>query len=270
MGGTPGSGRRAPRSSTTILVRWRPLIELEVALFTTFGLLLGTVAWWTWKQRLQAEKQAETSAELAGLGREVRGIAHDLSTLLTALGPNIRSAVESQEPDSEALHDVERATEAAQSLLNVLRGKPRDASAPTSIEGIARFVAALLKRGFPEIYLSVDGDLCFLGTDGDALRVVQNLALNAIREASHIEGGQVLIRLSNGELRVTNPVRNPALLDAKIYEERVSHSGSSGLGLGIARAAAARIGWTLRHEVVGERVSFIVTAAPAIDARALH
>jgi signal transduction histidine kinase len=246
------------------------MIELEVAIFTAFGLLLGTVAWWTWKQRLQAEKQASTSAELAGLGREVRGIAHDLSNLLAALGPNLRSAIESHEVESEMLDDVERATEAAQSLLDVIRGKPRDVSAPASIEGIVRFVAALLKREFPEIYVQVDGDLRFIGTDGDALQVVQNLVLNAIREASKIRGGQVQIQLSDGELRITNPVRAPALLDARIYDERVSHSGSSGLGLGIARAAAARIGWTLRHEVRGARVTFVVERARAADAAALH
>lgn len=246
------------------------MIELEAAIFTVFGLLLGAVTWWSWKQRRHAEQQAATSAELAGLGREVRGIAHDLSNLLTVIGPNLRSAIESREVETEILEDVERATGAAQSLLNVIRGKPRDVSAPTSIEGMVRFVAALLKREFPEIYVKVDGELRFLGTDSDALQVVQNLVLNAVREASKIPGAQVRIHLSDGALRITNPVRAPSLLDANIYDERVSHSGSSGLGLGIARAAAARLGWTLRHEVSGERVSFVIESAPAVDARALH
>jgi signal transduction histidine kinase len=246
------------------------VIELEVALFTVFALLLGTVTWWSWKQRLQAEKQAATSAELAGLGREVRGIAHDLSNLLSSLEPNLRSAIESHELEPEMLEDVERATSAAKSLVDVIRHKPRDATKPASVEGIARLVASLLKRQYPEIYVVAEGELFYLGTDGDALQVVQNLVLNAVREATAVGKGSVQIRIVDGGLRITNRVRSPSQLDGRIYDERVSHSGSSGLGLGIARAAAARIGWTLRHEVNGDRVTFVVETAPSVEAHALH
>jgi len=62
-------------------------------------------------------------------------------------------------------------------------------------------------------------------------------------------------------LRISNPVRDPSLLDAGIWEQGVSRRGSSGQGLAIARRCADRIGWRLRHEVEGQRVCFIAELA---------
>ena len=134
-----------------------------------------------------------------------------------------------------------------------------------SVEGIVRLAIALLRSQKTPIHLEVTGVLHYGGADIDALRVVQNLLVNAVREAARAEG-EVRVELADGVLRITNPVAHG--VPARLWEEGVSGASSTGLGLTIARDAARKIGWQLRHELDGSRVSFVVTPAPTKEVRA--
>jgi len=239
---------------------------IEVMLFTAFGVLLGGFAFWTWQQRQQAERQARMNEQLALLGKEVRSIAHDMNQLFSVMIPNLQVARDaSPEELPEVLRSIERAAETANTLVQALKGGRHDPTGRTSAEGIVRLAIALLRSQETPIHLEVRGVLHYRGADIDALRVVQNLLFNAVREAARAEG-EVRVELSDGVLRMTNPVASG--VPARLWEEGVSGGGSSGLGLTIASDAATKIGWRLRHELEENRVSFVVTPAPTKEVRA--
>lgn len=223
------------------------MIELEVVISTAFALLLGTVTWRVWQQRVDAQHQADANAEFVVLGRGMRAIADDLAKELAVLDPTLRSAIASDELQPSALDAMTRAVCGAQSLVNVLRGKPRDTAVPTSVEGVVRLVAALLRPTFPEISVTVDGQLSFVGRTVDAMRVVRNLILNVILGAPDGEHRQVRVHISDRALSITIEANEGVLLRNYSAEDRFTDNGSSGLS--IVRTAAARLGWTLCRSV---------------------
>ena len=241
----------------------------EVVLFTVFGLLLGGLAFWTWQQRQQAERQARMNEQLATMGKEVRSIAHDMNQLFSVILPNLQVARDAS-PDElpEVLRSIERAAETANTLVQALKGQQRsDATGRASAEGIVRLAIALLRGQKTPIHLKVSGVLHYRGADIDALRVVQNLLFNAVREAART-GGAVNVGLSDARLRVTNPIEGAP--PARLWDAGVSGRGSSGLGLSIAREAANKLGWRVHHEVAGSELTFVVTQAAVDEARALN
>jgi signal transduction histidine kinase len=242
----------------------------ELLVFTAFALILAGSAWWTWKERQDALARAQASAELAALGVGVHSIAHDLQNLFTVIVSNLASVSQlSPDEQHEALRDVEAAARSASVLVQAMRGNaPNSPGRPGSAEGVVRLTVALLRGNGVPIDLQIDGDLTYMGQDADAVRLVQNLLFNAVREASHISRARVRVELDRRGLRVRNPVRDPSQLDSRIYEEGVSHSGSSGKGLAIARRAAEQLSWVLRHEVHGMDVVFYVEPRVALDTAA--
>jgi signal transduction histidine kinase len=239
------------------------LMWTEMALFTAFALLLCFVMWWVWKQRQIALRQAAMDEKLTILGRGVRDFAHDLLNSLHVMRVRIEQAREGQTELVDLLDGLDQTTRSAQVLVHAMRGDQESVSISTkSAEGAVRLAVALLGGSGVPIEVTVGGTLWFRGTDVDALRFFQNLLANAVREAGEIEGGTVHVTIADGLVRMTNPVRDPTLLDDTIYEEGVSHSGSAGLGLAVAREVAGRLGWRLRHEVVDQEVTFLVEELP--------
>lgn len=233
------------------------MLELEIAIFTMFALLLGAVTWRVWQQRVEAEQQAAASAELAVLGSGIGAVAHDLSTLLEGLAQSLRSAITDHESQRSGLEAAARAIDGAQSMLDVLRGKPRDPAAPVSVEGVVRLVVALVRPTFPWISITVEGELRFRGKSADAMRVVHHLILSAIVRALDAENGNVRVHISDGMLSITSEATEPALDDRAGERGALLDSDSSGLDPSLV-AAAACIGWGLRHGVDGGGVSFVV------------
>ncbi|MBI2898469.1 MAG: hypothetical protein HYY06_33265 [Deltaproteobacteria bacterium] len=241
---------------------------IETLLFTLFGLLLGASIWWTWRQRQMAQKQAEMNEQLATLGKTVDGVAHDIAQLAGVLALSLEAA--KGEPPEEARRtysDAEQAARAVRSLIDAVRRRPEQArSGPGSVDGILRMTVALMKRAkAPLAVPCIEGDLAFDGAEIDAIRVIQNLLSNAVREAEKIPGAIIDVVLRDGLLTVTNPVVDPSKLDDGIYEWGLSRSGSSGTGLAASRELAAKLGWTIRHVVEGSSVTFIVERAPAVE-----
>jgi len=232
----------------------------EILIFTLFALLLGALVWWMWQQRELARRQSETTAELAALGKGIRALAHDLRLnleMIVATTQRARLTTPGELP--EVLGGLEQAARGAVELVRTLGGEPQaEAAQVASAEGVVRLGVILLRSAGVPLELHTTGTLRFLGPDSDALRVVQNLLSNAVREAAWIAGGHVRIEIGDGRLLISNPVRDPALLDDRIYQEGVSYAGSAGVGLSTATQAAARVGWSLRHEVRDGEVCFFV------------
>ena len=235
--------------------------------FTLFAIALGWAVWWTWRQREAARKQAElaerqasTNAELAVLGERVKTVAHDVDNLFAILLSNLSSADGlSPEELREMLSDVQRAASSASRMIRAIRNAKVGPGGERSVEPIVQLVAALIGRGDVPIEVEHKGKLTYVGSEEDALRVVQNLVVNATREARAIQGARVRIVVEEGALRVSNPTRTPDLLGEHIYEDGVSGAKSSGLGLGIVRQRAAAIGWGVKHTVQGDEVCFSLT-----------
>jgi signal transduction histidine kinase len=234
----------------------------EVLVFTLFALLVGTMVWWMWQQREVARHHAQATAELAALGQSMRALAHDLRfsmDIIVATTERARTITPGGLP--EVLGSLELAARSAAEMVGSMDG-PAARRKLASAEGVVHLgVITLRSLGVP-IDLRVDGMIRFSGTEPTALRVVQNLLANAVHETSQIAGGRVRVEIGDGRLRITNPVRNPELLDDSIWREGVSHTGSEGLGLSATRQAAARVGWTVRHEVAERDVAFVVEEQP--------
>lgn len=237
---------------------------IETLVFTLFGLLLGVSVWWIWRQRQVAQRQAEMNERLATLGKTVDGVAHDLSNLANIIAINLETfRIQPAGDARELFGDVEQAARAVRNLVDACRS--RSGTAPPrqgSVDGILRMTIALMRRAGAQIAPFYEGDLLFDGGEVEALRVIQNLLSNAVRETQKIPQSIVKVVLREGQLAITNPVLDAAKLDDRIYEYGVSHSGSSGAGLNVSREIAARLGWTLRHEVQGDSVTFILERAP--------
>ncbi len=222
---------------------------IEAQLVCAFGLVLGGSNYWAWKQRERAQREADRNAMLAAIGANVRGLAHDLADLLTVIEFHLSELTDTDDQTRrEATETIERAVTSANTLLRALESSTSDARGLGSVEGVVRLTAALLRSQGPPVHLSVDGDLRYDGPDIHAVRLVQNLMFNAVRE-TRIAGGEVTVHIDDHELSITNPIDDPEKLSDTIYREGVSHRGSTGLGLAVVRQSAEHLGWSLRHEV---------------------
>lgn len=240
------------------------MMWFEVGIFTAFALFLGTVVVWMWRQRAAAEAQAKTQEQLALLGREVRGIGHDFRNLLAIVMSNLEAARTAKPAAlAEILHDLGLATHSAKRMTDVLVGT-KGADGPGSTEGVVRLAVAIARRS-GGIALEVGGDFPFRGDGLDALRLVLNLLVNATRETAAFPDEAVQVTLDARSLRVTNRLREGTRLDDAVYSEGKSGRSSSGLGLGIARETAKRLGWSVRHEVADGWVTFVVEPLPQLS-----
>jgi len=241
------------------------MIWLEIALVTLFVLGIGILLWWSWRNRLLAEEQARANAEFAALGRGTLALVHDLRQTVQRLVTDIeraRGLAPGELP--QVLDSAGVAAQGVKQILESVRGDAALEPPDGSVEGVVRLASLLFAGAGVPIEVRVVAPLAFRGTVASALPVVQNLLSNAVREAGKVEGGRVLVEVDAESLRITNPVRDPRLLDDRIYDNGVSHCGSDGIGLGVARDAAARLGWVLGHEVHGDSVTFFAeTRAPA-------
>jgi hypothetical protein len=127
------------------------------------------------------------------------------------------------------------------------------------MEGITRLGVALMRSEAKGIELLVDGDFRYRGTDVDALRIVQNLLINAVREAQQVRLGKVTVRLDADSLRITNPIRKGLHLPASIWDPGVSLWGSTGVGLSVVRDTATRIGLAVSHDATEDEVTFVLS-----------
>jgi signal transduction histidine kinase len=221
--------------------------------------------WWTWRKRYAAELRAERAdreasarAELADLGRAAHALAHDLGNLLALVHINASAAelLERQQA-REALVQVKEAARSAYRMFEQWRGTGAPSS-PESAAVLVTTLCGLLRRTGLRVETRIEGAPRFDGNDADAVCALENLLLNAAREAIRAGQPEIQVAVTDAQIRITNPVRDAEHLDERIYEEGVSFEGSTGRGLTIARAAAERVGWRIFHAVSDDRVTFVI------------
>ena len=238
---------------------------VSAAVLSSFAVTTAWAIWWMWRRRYDAEERArradaEASAkrELADFGRAAHSLAHDLGNLLALvhIGASAAALLERQQA-REALTDVKEAARSAYRIFEQWRG----AESPSSDESAAAFattLCGLLRRTGLRVEARIEGAPRFDGADADAACVLENLLLNAAREAVLAGRPRIDLAMNEREIRIENPIRDAERLDERIYEEGVSFEGSSGRGLTMAREAGQRIGWRIVHAVTDDSVTFLV------------
>ena len=227
---------------------------------------------WVAMRRRRGAPPAASADAVGALGAPaLDGVTHDLQNLFHAILLRLGEASHLPPDDlAEVLAEVQDAMHVASTMVRAMNGEAGMRGAGVvSLEGIVRLLARVHRAPDVPVHVSSRAPFVFAGACyADALHVVQNLLVNAVREARLARGGGVRVVVDRGGLRVTNAVRPGARLDDSIYERGVSFSGSTGHGLHVARAAAARLGWTLHHERHGGAVTFVVAPASPRVARA--
>lgn len=233
-----------------------------------FALIGAWAIWWTWRGRFEAETiarhalaEAESNRELADAGRAASDLAHDLGNLVAIMHLNVQQLDgQGRELAEDVVRDVQHACIAMYQVLEQWRGGRGQLAVPSSAVFL-RTLSSLLGRTGLDVALRIDTPLAHDGSDEDVVRVLENLLLNAGREAVRARDPHVEVEMTAEHIRISNRVRDPDRLDERIYEEGTSYEGSTGRGLAIARAAASRVGWRVGHAVDGDRVTFRVEPA---------
>lgn len=232
-------------------------------------IVIVVALWRIWVARARETRRADeaerSAAEVTARAEEAQrlaegadGVAHDIANLLSGAFANLHDFEEDEDPAAldERMGIVSTALRSAGDMLDALRASVEARSRQTTTRGHVLFQAALLQHK-ARFRKTVTGDLDHGGKSVSAGRVVQNLLCNAADEAA-LAGGPVVVELTDHHLTVSNRVRTPESLTDDIYERGESGHGSSGVGLAVAVAEAALIGWTISHTVDGDTVTFEV------------
>ncbi len=150
-------------------------------------------------------EQLQQSQKMEGIGRLAGGIAHDFNNIITAIVGNIDFAAEAAPADSEQLHDLEQAREAAQrgaaltrQLLTFARRQPVNPQ-PLRLDELAAGMDRMLRRVLGEdvtLETRSVGDLWSVRADASQMeQVILNLAVNARDAMPH--GGTLVVDTSN-------------------------------------------------------------------------
>lgn len=229
--------------------------------FMFFGLLLGALVWRMWEQRELERERAERNAQLAELGTKVDDLAHDLRTHLSTIQLDLYVASTAPpEARERAMRQAQQVVDRAAALLRgVRRAAGNEPPASRSVEDIVRGGIEMARTHGADVRLDVRRPMTFEGQEGTALRVFNNLLTNAMTAARADGGSEIHVEI-DGCIRVTNRITGPMPPGEAIYGRGVSGSGSSGVGLAIAREQAAELGWSVSHAVEDGRVTFTVAS----------
>ena len=231
---------------------------LHVVLLAVFTVVAASLIFHSWRRRWLAERLAAENRSLADEGRSALDLFHDYANLAELIQ---RSARESDELDpAELRRRLASIREASRLLHTSYREAAGQRVERRAASEVVDAYARLISMAGTDVELELEGTLPYEGAPMHVVRVVENLLENAAREAALAGEPAIRVALTDARLEVENRVRDPSILDEAIYEAGVSSSGSTGLGLALARESAAAIGWTLDHRVDGDRVVFAVTA----------
>jgi signal transduction histidine kinase len=219
------------------------------------------------------ERRLERDQRLAGLGRVVAGVAHEVRNPITGIKLKLDGLARrgldarSSEDVRICLQEIARLDRVVSSMLLVARDAPTE-RAEVDVgallrERLAQSSALASKRG---VDLRLAG-AASLTTNGEALtRIVDNLLRNAI-EASP-EGGAVDVRAVSDEAGVRIEIidRGPGIPEARLhelYEPFFSMKPEgTGLGLFLSRTLVKGLGARLAYERRADTTAFVVHFAP--------
>ena len=234
---------------------------------SSFALMSAWAIWWTWSRRFEADQhatrarnEADANRELAAAGRAAGDLAHDLGNLVAIVHLNLQQIDwHGREMARETVRDVQHATLAMYQVFQQWRGQKGKLSTPSSALFLQTLCSLLGRTGL-EVELQIDAPLSYDGSDEDVVRVLENVLLNAGREAVRARDPRVSVEMTAAHVRIECPVRDVERLEARIHEDQNGYEGFTGRGLTIARRAAARVGWRIVHAVEEEHVVFLIRA----------
>lgn len=236
---------------------WEPSrvkVRLIVAIVV---IVLGGVIFVLWREMrrradLLAQKQQELDGVRDALARTQEEVTrreqtdHDVSRWISKA---LVSAEMVQERISDNEHHfmIDQLT-AAKDLLHASQGFEVVRPVRAASEIFLSSARAYARYGIELDIANTGGDLPYSGDVLQVERIVDNLMGNAAREASRCQERRVRLSMQDGEFRVTNPVTDVQVAQSSI-RDRVSGSGSTGLGLKIIDNLSADVGWSVDYEV---------------------
>jgi signal transduction histidine kinase len=240
-------------------------------------------------EELRAQQTAAEHAErLAGLGRLVAGVVHELNNPLTAVNMYSETLAEKlaaagHDPaDVEKLRAILEAGRRIQRLARDLAAYARPAAAirepvdlAAAVEEALRLAKPALKESSARVDLRLEPAPPVEGTRASLVQVILNLVRNAARAIRR--GGQIAVSLlpDGGEVRLVvedDGDGMPPEVAARAFEPFFTTTrGGEGIGLGlpIARGIAERHGGTVSLETApgaGTKVTVRLPASRAAPA----
>jgi PAS domain S-box-containing protein len=214
--------------------------EISLSSIDTEEGTLATVAVRDVSDRAEGEReralleQLHQAQRLESVGQLAGGIAHDFNNILGVIMNYAEFVADEQEPDSQALHDVEeirRATKRAATLTRQLLifsrrevVKPEMLDLRQIISGLENLLDMALGERV-EMETLFDEDLMAIEADpGQIEQVLVNLAVNA-RDAMP-DGGRLLIEAGNAELDEEYAYMHPDTEPGDYVRLKVSDTGA--------------------------------------------
>lgn len=221
-------------------------ILLEGGLYVFIALVLGYLS-----EKEQKEQAARVEAErLAGIGRAVSEIAHDMKSPLMAIGgfvTQVSRKMPSADPGRKKLDLVVRETSRLESMVREMLdfGRPLELQKGTEslnqlVEGCVEACRPIADKQGVEIKTELDPDLPSLFLDRNRFnQVIMNLITNAVQASPSGETVLARTRKENGDALLDLGDRGPGIREEdrdKVFEPFVStKKDGTGLGLPIVK-----------------------------------
>ena len=238
-------------------------ILLEGGLYVFIALVLGYLS-----ERQRREHTARVEAErLAGIGRAVAEIAHDMKSPLMAIGgfvTQVSRKLPSDDPGRKKLDLVVRETSRLESMVREMLDFGRPLELQKGAEDLNRLVEDCVEACRPiadeqgvEIRAEPDPDLPPLSLDRNRFsQVVMNLITNAVQASPSGKTVLAQTRRERNEAVLDLRDRGPGIREEdrdKVFEPFVStKKGGTGLGLPIVKkiveAHGGRVSWRANPE----------------------
>lgn len=199
----------------------------------------------TAKQRESREKDAR----LMAIGQMLAAIVHDFKTPMTAICGFVELMTASTDADERAGYAevVERQTDRMQDmirdLLQFARGQTEVLLHKLFLERFEQEVKSLLHREFAASQSQLRIDTQYQGTvymdENKMLRVVQNIARNAIQAMQPQGGGVFTLRMAQRDENLMLQCSDtgpgvPEEMSNNLYDSFATHGKEDGTGLGLA------------------------------------
>lgn len=236
---------------------------LEGGLYIFVALVLGYLS-----EKEKREQAARMEAErLAGIGRAVTEIAHDMKSPLMAIGGfthQVSRKLPPEDPDRKKLDLVFSETSRLESMVKEMLdfGRPltlqkKPESLNTLSEECTELVLDMAKDRGVEMKTKLDPELPLQTLDRDRMKqVILNLATNAIQAS--LPGSEVWIKTrKEGQEAVLDVTDHGSGIDEKDREKifepfYTTKKGGTGLGLAIVKKIIVVHGGNIRVHVKGE------------------
>lgn len=214
-----------------------------VTLVLLVGLIASLLLLWSRSYVRRQSELAQMDEE-----RERAMLVHDASNAMMSMQLLVELA--DLEPDESS--DAMKAVETLNDMLKMMRPGAQGLGDSTLAQAVHSAHAVFRRQAEIELEVAATGPTW---PTKDARLLAHNLISNAAREAQKLDG-TVRVHLEDGLLRVSNPVSPGTELGDEIYEEGVSGSGSTGLGLAGCRRVIESHGGSLAHAIEGEEITF--------------